>query len=473
MPDYFRFEHSFDRPDSTDSTPENLYYLDLLSEMRVVVGTWRETPQGNRVVTTCTLAKVDTKALIRTYVESTHRTLNTAVEYVSDPTTAYSIWFRWQTEGESYKRALVYSYQLEPLDHEVDDIHLTSGAGRYLLTFVRSAAFEEGTVQEVVQNGVSANGGVWNVYSTISGGGVPGRIMLLQVSASGLTTDFSKLWVGLRPVRGNVLDFDPVLNFTTSHSLGVTGVTNNTSDSNTAGGNYIRDDFTGGADMAFKLSYTFDYTVDQYVGRYLALLRCKIVSGSGICQARISTSFASPTYANPVALGNNQYLTNTAWKLIEMGEIEMPGGRVHNMLDIRSLRVNLETGRVSGDAVLGVDSIILIPSNHYVTWDKATFGNSANPDTSAWIVTYPDDSVEGYVAGDVTGARAKEKRTHAVAEIGGRSWAYPVGYLPLEVLGGQMVIAAEQASGHVVADDLNLTIEVRRRWKSYRAGIGS
>ena len=227
----------------------------------------------------------------------------------------------------------------------------------------------------------------------------------------------------------------------------------------------------GDEDMAFKFSSNFDhvqsYQIKEFIGSYIVLLRCKIVSGSGVCQARVSSSFASPDYAKPIALGATQYITNTEWRLIEMGEIELPGGRVHNMIDIQSLRVNLETGRVSGTAVLGVDALILIPSKHFVTWNQATFGNSANPDTAAWIITHPDNSVGGYVAGSPVGSADKEVRTYDFAEIGGRNWAFPITYAGTGAVGGQLIIAAERETVHDITDSVDIIVEVRPRWQSY------
>lgn len=472
MPDSYRFELSEDR-DNGILPAETVFYHDLLASnrMRAVVGSWRETTQGDRVIVTCTLAKAGTMSSIRSAVKGLRRFMNMALEYAGDNSSVYSVWFRWQTTGESAKRALVLGYSLEPLDHEVDDIHLESGAGRYLFSFTRAAAYEEPDSETATTTDVSASGGGW-WPSTITVGDIPGRIVALRVSPRGITNDLYKMWVGWRPLRHGLDGFDPALDFNTTNSLGVTGVTNNTSEAaNTLNGQYMRDDFSGGEDMAFKFSSNFDhvqsYQIKEFIGSYIVLLRCKIVSGSGVCQARVSSSFASPDYAKPIALGATQYITNTEWRLIEMGEIELPGGRVHNMIDIQSLRVNLETGRVSGTAVLGVDALILIPSKHFVTWNQATFGNSANPDTAAWIITHPDNSVGGYVAGSPVGSADKEVRTYDFAEIGGRNWAFPITYAGTGAVGGQLIIAAERETVHDITDSVGIIVEVRPRWQSY------
>lgn len=475
MPDSFRFELSIDRPFFDGTYNEDTYYHDLLADMRVVVGSWRETPQGDRIVVTCTLTKNDTAANIRTAVNELRDYLNMALEYAADTTNLYSLWYRWQTSGESLKRALVFSYSLEQLDHNVDDIHLESGAGRYLFTFTRAATYEERDPQETSKNNVNTCGGLWDLSSTISGGDADGRVRVLKVTPRNASNDLVKMWVGIRPLRAGIgasgtnFYFDPVLELTTSQSLGVTGVSSETTESNTINGQHMEDDFSGGEDLAFKFSFSLGSSAGAYIGRYLVLLRCKIVSGSGTCLARVSTSFASPTYSAPVALGSTQYLTNNQWHLIEMGEVEIPGGRGHSSLDIQSFRVNLETGRASGTAVLGTDCFVLIPSDHYITWGGAAFGNSGSPDTEAWIMAHPDNSLEGYVVGPTSGFLGflKEGQSYGYGELGGRNWAYPrdrVGFVD----GGALVIAAERSSTQSVTDGVDLEIEVKRRWQSYR-----
>jgi hypothetical protein len=473
VPDVYRFELSIDHGESVEA--DN--YYDLLADaLGVGMGSWRETPHGDRIVATCTLFKADDAADIRTAVNQLRDFLNMAVEYAADNTNPYSLWYRWQTTGEGLKRALVFSYALEPIDHDVDDIHLESGAGRYLFTFTRAAAYEEREPQQATRNNISTVGGMWDLSGTIIGGDTDGRIRVLKVTPRSASSNLAKMWVGIRPLRagigasGTSFFFNPTLDLKTQHSLGVTGVSNSTSESNTVDGQHMSDDFSGGTDLAFKFSYSLSSSVGAFVGRYLVLLRCKITSGSGVCLARISTSFTSPTYSAPVALGATQYLTNAAWKLIELGEVEIPGSRGHSALDLQTFRLNLETGRASGTAVLGADSIILIPSDHYITWDGATFGKSGSPDTEAWIMTHPDNGVDGYVAGAPTGesGTTKEGQAYGYGELGGRNWAYPRNRIALGN-GGVLVLAAERSDGtQDAAESVDLEIEVKRRWQSYR-----
>lgn len=475
MPDSYRFELTIDRPFFDGSLMEDNAdnYHDLLADMRVIVGSVRATQRGDRLMWTCTLAKAETPANIRTAVNDLRLFLNAAMEYVADPISEYSLYFRWQTGGEEAKRSLVYSYTLEPLDNDVEDIHLEANAARYVLSLTLAASFEEREAQTVTQNSVSSVGGAWNLSSLIQGGEVPGRIPLLKVGVNSSSVNFEKMWIGIRPLRGGVgaagtnFYFDPVLDLSTQYSLGVTGVSNSTSQPNTVNSQHMEDDFSGGEDLAFKFSYNLGSSANAYLGRYLVLLRCKITSGSGVCLARVSTSYSSPEYSKPVALGTTQYISNTAWRFVELGEIELPGGRGHSSLDLQSLRVNLETGRASGDAELGTDCLVLIPAEHYVTWSGADFGTSDNPDTEAWIMTHPDNSVEGYVVGPSSGFLAfGYGQSYDYAEIGGRNWGYP--HERPSFNGGVLVVAAERSSLSNASDRADFEIEVKRRWQTYR-----
>lgn len=470
MPDSYRFELT--RETAVFDT------IDLLTDLRVQVGSWREVRQGNRVVVTCTLAAFGEQSSIRTAVQGLEMFLDMAIRYASSNLETISAWFRWQTEGEPVKRSLIYSYRLEPLDDPVYDIHLESHAARWLLTFTRDYAYEEFEFQTASQNNVSTIGGGWDLTSTIVGGDEPGRIGALTVRPRNTGINLRKMWVGFRPYRGGVSaaeGFSPVIDFAASHIVGTTvgsttrsGVSNSTSEaSNTINGQHISDSFGGGTDLDFKLSHEFGSSFNAYVGRYLVLMRCKITAGSGVCMARVSTALSWPERKNPIGIGNTQYIENTAWRFVEMGEIELPGTR-YVPTSFRSLRINIETGVASGTPTLGIDCLVLIPTDHYATWDKADFGLGGR----AWIKTEPEGLVNGYSLSAPSGFLISEP-VAAKAEIGGRDWGYPStkSYLAVNIVnetGGYLVVAAERETVSNIADSVDLVIQVYRRWKSFR-----
>lgn len=477
MPDVYRFE--LERRGSIVDTH------DLLSQMRVVVGSWRETPQGGRVVVTCTLTKQDTAdpANIRAAIDDLEEFMNRALEYSLDHLESYECWFRWQTSGEDVKRSLVYSSNIEPIDHEVDDIHLDSGAGRYLFTFSRDLRFEELTSQAALQNNISSVGGYVNLISTISGGSADGRIVNLILKPRNASNNLYKAWVGIRPERYGIgsptqgditAGFHPVINFSLASqadgsytSLTVPSV------ANAYNGYVVRDSFADYETLNIKLEASV--ASDYYTGRYLVLLRAGLTAGSTICSARIGTAFGAfgdvgAFYDKPLSLGNTQYIEDTVYRFYELGIIDIPGDRTSHVPYRTSINIFLETGRVSGSGSLDTDCLVLVPADHYITWDKAGFGNAIVIGAfigDANVRTNPEGSVSGVVVDPrFTGGAAVGSIggiAFDYAELGGglSNWAYPRH-------GGFLVIAAEREDSQTVTDYLDIEIYVRRRWRIYR-----
>ncbi len=466
MPDSYRFE-LVQRGTVTDTH-------DLLSQIRVVTGSWRETPQGNRIVTTCTLAKQDTvdPANIRAAVADLRGFLRSAMEYVNDPHSLYECWYRWQTPGESEKRSLVYSYGIEPLDAEVEDIHLDNGTGRYLLTFSRDAAYEEIAAQTATSSALSSVGGRWDLTSTIIGGDINGRIEKLIIKPSMAGADLYRAWLGIRPPRYGVgpttYGFNPALDLLIEHVVGGLYPADISQQSGGYGGFFMRDNFGSGEGLSMKFSYGLS-AVEYYVGSYLVLLRAKLSAGSTVCSARVSSSYggySAGAYAKPIALGNTQYISDTSWRYYEMGIVDIPGGHVGHIQSLASFNINLETARLSGTADLDTDCLILIPAEHYVTWDAAEFGRIASTSGGiayGYIYTSPEGPVSGVVINTSGTPSDVDGYAEEYAEIGvpGDAWAYPY-------RGGCLVFAAERETAQVLTDTAALEIYIKRRWELYR-----
>lgn len=464
MPDSYRFE-LVQRGTVVDTH-------DLLSQMRVIVGSVRVTAQGSRKLWTCTLGKADTAANIRTAVNDLRTFLRTAVEYATSSNTLYECWFRWQTEGEEAKRALIYSYTLEPIDNDVEDMHLEANAARYLLSFLCEAAYEEVSAQPSSKTAVSTVGGSFDLTGTITGGDTAGRIEKLIIKPRMASVNLYKAWVGVRPPRygiGNPLTigFNPVLNLTLQNFAN--GLLYPTYISYLAGGYdgyYMRDNFGEGTDLAVKFSYGVN--VEPYIGDYLVLMLAR-VTGTTICNARISTSlggYGTGAYDRPVAVNSTQYIQDTAWRYYEMGLISIPGGRAGHIQSLASFNVNIESGRISGSGNLDIDCLVLIPAESYFTWDQAEFGKTASTAgnvANAYIYTNPDGSVEGVVVNTSGAAAGTDGYAEQLATLGtpGGGWWYPYD-------GGCLVIAAERETGAVYTDAVDIDIYIKRRWELYR-----
>lgn len=467
MPDVYRFE-LVQRGTVVDTH-------DLLSQMRVVVGSWRETPQGGRVVVTCTLGKRDTAANIRTAVADLRAFLRSAIEFTNDPHSLYECWYRWQTEGESAKRAIIFSYSLEPLDDVVEDMHLDSGTARWLLTFTRDGGYEEVDAQTATSPTISSVGGRWDLSSSLNGGDLDGRIekLLIKPTMTGTGANLYRAWVGVRPPRYGLgttsFGFNPQIDIKTEHVVGSLFGTDITLVSGSfVGGYLLRDDFGSGGDLGMKYSCGL-IGVEYYIGSYLVLLRARLTDGSSLCSARISTSYggySAGAYAKPLALGNTQYVQSTAWRFYEMGIIDVPGGRVGHVQSLASFNINLETGLLSGTGSFDADCLVLIPAERYITWNAAAFGRTASTAgniANAYIYTQPGGGVEGLVINTDGAPAGTDGYAEEYAAVGtpGATWSYPYD-------GGCLVFAGEREAAQTMTDSAALEIYVKRRWELYR-----
>ncbi len=458
MPDSLRFE-IYDEVNGVGTT-----YDFLTAGLKPVTGTWRADKRDNRVMYTVLLVAKDTAANIRDTVNDLEDMLFQANLFIRDALEEESVWYRVQTDGESVKRALVYDFLLEPTDTAAFEIHLEHEAALYALNFTADAAFEEVVSQSQASSYLSTLGGTWDLTAGITGGREDGRISFFSARSRVDDVDFTKMWVGIRPGRfpAGSGDFDPV--FDVSDVPFVTGVTSG-SDANANGGAYRNVSFSGGEALDFKFSNllsskTSDWT--YYRGRYLVLFRAKVSDGTTTCSVRISTSFFTPALSEPILLGQTQYISSDDWHLYELGEVDVPPGRVHSKLDLDQFRINIEAGRIAGSGNLHADCFILIPSHHLFTWEGASFGADTamhTEITQARVFSFPDFTLEAYAA-DSNGT-IRTGTALALATPGGKNWRWPTD-------GGFVVVAAERADGQVVTDETQLQIEVYRRWTTYR-----
>lgn len=458
MPDSLRFE-IYDEVNGVGTT-----YDFLTAGLKPVIGSWREDRRGNRVMYTVLLVAKDTAANIRSAVNSLEDMLFEANRFIRDALEEESVWYRVQTDGESAKRALVYDFLLEPTDTAAFEIHLEHEAALYALNFTTDGAFEEPTSQyELSPSTLSTLGGTWDLTADITGGNEDGRIAIFTAHSTTNEVNYRKMWIGIRPGRFPVGtgDFDPVFNVT---DFAVTGISSGT-DANASGGAYRNVSFSGGEELAFKFSNLLSgksSSWQYYRGRYLVLFRAKVSDGTTTCAVRVSTSFFTPALSDPILLGQTQYISGTAWRFYEMGEIDIPPGRVHSKLDLDEFRINIEAGRIAGSGNLYADCFILIPAHHLFTWDGAEFGADPaihTPITDAQIFSFPDFTLEAYVV-DLDGT-IRPGTAMALATPGGKNWRWPID-------GGFIVVAAERTTGQVISDQIQLDIEVYRRWTTYR-----
>jgi hypothetical protein len=359
-----------------------------------------------------------------------------------------SIWLRWHTDGETAKRALIYDYAKRHQPSLTDDPLMELSTIRESLAITRHPYFESVTAATSSTTGISTLGGTWDLSGTISGGTIDGRINRFTMGA-GAGDEIKRLWLGITDSPHIAGSYDPVAECGDGNVIDAdTSIVSTT----------METDFVDET-LKYRFSVRLGDFADpqELVGRHLVLLRCQNDSGTASA-VRLSTSwFVSPSASDSRQVQSIVYVTNTDYRMIELGEIEIPGSSWRQEVDdltpdLQYWSLNFEIQRTSGSGKFIADAVVLIPSEHLLTWTDAVFRPS-NTET-AEIFTYEDDEVAGFTR-MTTPSRFIES-----ASVGARNWSYPIN-------GGIVVIAAQDQNGHDRTATVQPGIEVFKRWLTY------
>lgn len=435
--------------------------------LRIVDGSWRTQPsQDGRKVETMLLVSKDTPANIRADVGTLEDVLQDAISYHVDKYRDLSYWLRWVTDGESGKRALIYDYQLNPVPDSPDlpgggiTPNLEGEASYYELAITRHAAWEESaaTIPVAGAQTVSGNGGIWNLTAT-NGGRLNGRISRFYCLPSSSGMEFTQFWAGMRLTRRGLSTFDPKYECEdASNRVDATDV----ADGSASGGDYVRVNFATDATLRPRLTFSVDQgsrDIDDMIGSYKVLLRYKTSDSTTETGVQLVSTFELPSTSAAVPLppgnyGNIVYPPpNTTYSLLEIGVLEVSPFPIKMAEDIGlsvgGQRFSIFAERISGSGNLQLDSVILIPYEHYIAWDAGLVQYLE----AAEVVTDEADRIQAF--------RNSTSVVDGVAEVSKNNWVYPRE-------GGYFVVAAQRDSEHVLADNVGLHIEVFKRWQTYR-----
>lgn len=432
--------------------------FDLLNGFRLVDGSYApEVGSREPITDVFEVVEKDTAAQLRSKNNDLEKEfLEKARAWLADRWRTDSIWLRWMSDGENAKRALLYDYSKRNLATPAANVFLGSNTLRLGMALTRHWCFEDVTVLTGSDTSISCFGGMVNfatVTPSLSGGVVDGRIARLYLNPDP-SDDLTRYWIGIKPVSGSS-SFNPIFECEdASDSEDYIGDTGTAGDAAASGSSAKRTTFSTEEAMAYRFGLKFGTSIsrEDLVGRYVVLLRCGLSASGGAVGIRLSVSWEDPT-AGGVALQrlSTQYIEHTNYRLVEMGEIEIPpGGFRKGMADVvgslQNLRLNIEAERISGSAALYSDCFILIPAEHYCHLDKAAAG------AILWVLTHEDDTQEAYTY-DSALVSYPEKHFS--------NWFYPKD-------GGLLVLAAERATEHVLADNITAPeINVYRRWLTY------
>lgn len=424
-------------------------------------GEWSPGKYGLRYMPLRFQPVVDTLALVATGTESTIRTainsLMTLVERVrlwhSDPTRSNSIWLEAASEGETVKRALIYDMVLEIGDGDFTPLLSVGGIG-VRLVITRHPLWESLPGSNSNDSGaISCWGGVTSSSAFgLLGGDVSTRIGRLQVQET--TGDTYELWAGIRPSNYGVTNWVSTWELE-SGSAGTDTAASAASDA--SNGSEMRCTFATTASMAARVTIAVSNVIttasvqDDAIGRYLVLLRCK--TDAGTVGLRLYQGIGT-TASDHAPVSEEVYITNTAYKLIPLGEIVIPpfGFRAltpAGFQDPGRVALQLRAEVASGaPSKFDMDALAMVPAEHMI-YARALPTNGTG---TTYFITHEDDSTQ-VIGTDTAGAVM-------LGEYTMRDF-----YWPIE--SGSLYVYGQGAAAHVLTNTITLSMLSACRYRAY------
>ena len=200
---------------------------------------------------------------------------------------------------------------------------------------------------------------------------------------------------------------------------------------------------------------------DHYRGSYTALARVKL-TGAGDVDIAAKFGYTSSSALNPI--GSPQKVTNTDWKLIPLGNVTFPPGRmlsdVDSALRMANLGFEIYAQKISGSSNLYLDTLVLVPSRHALFVDGCSICRSSYTD---------DDSGGAYSYADLDVRVSEADEVVILAEAAdflGINAAILPAIIDWEIPNedGVFVCFAERTLSHEIADDFVVTVKYVPRY---------
>jgi hypothetical protein len=433
----------------------NFNFVDVDAKRRL--GSHRVTPRDDRVTEVWRITKqVTTAAAVRTAIIKLEGLMEDMALWHEDLVESDSIWLRQGTDGETVKRALVYNYELVPVETGNVSSDLLNNLAYFDMAITRDRAWESVTASTAnLAATIDTLGGEWDVSGSISGGRLDSRLEALRYIVQSGDGPYERAWIGIKPLRYGTTNFGTLFECEDSTMLeaGTTSVV----DASASGGDIAETDFDTGAGtaMTFRFSYQFVVTGsgdEDQAGNYHILLRARVTNADTKAGIRLSTGFKSPTQADPHIKLATQYIDGDInYRLYPMGTVMLPPTGYRGVLqDLMggdgpgaaafwdNLRIHLEAERLEGTGDLRSDCFVLIPAEHSVFIDNMAVDATEFLD----IFTNEDGTLEAYTE---TSSRAAFNSYPIISDTGIKPWGYPKE-------GGVIVAAAERDTVHTLGD---------------------
>jgi len=440
-------------------------YTDTASKVSLLTGRWKLRWGGyqpaagtgrGKITETLALVAEGTAAELSAGERLIQSLLEQARRWSEDSLTENGVWLEWSVDGEpgagTYAAKRVFLY-----DGTLALARVENGKGAFALStfgslaITRHACWENETVRQVSVEGVALHAGVVDLTAQSTYAGTEnGRIawLVMGPSAGQLRT-----WIGIRPVYDGITQFTPLWEL----ESGTDGTdTTDVADATAHGGNKIQCTFATVATMAERSQILLgDVCGSNYihnVGRYLVLLRAKLSASSTACQVQMRSGFDG---TSQLTQGEYVYITDTAWHLYELGQIQIPPSVYRYETDSRhvlpTFGIWLDAERMSGSGYLDMDCLFLIPAWGIAMTNDQGFSGTAS--TALNIFIYPDDSSD---SNEVVGSTQFANPSLALS-----NWCMP--RTP-----GVLVVAGERTAGSDLTDTVDMVLSYYPRWRLYR-----
>jgi len=405
----------------------------------------------------------DTATNLRAAVKSITTILEKSRRYHDDPwhnTTSgaagpESWWLEWSIDGESTRRALLYTGSVSILHGGIGlTPMLECGQVLTMLQFTRHPLFESVSINQESHAWTTRLVTATDTFTSIPGE-VPGRISQMSLTCDA-TEELYQAWVGIRPKGIGSTNFHSL--WECEDGSAYNGATLSVADGNASPPGSGKS--TQKSSPAASLTKYWDMSVFDVhsangninfvhnMGTYLVLLRCKVDSGTVGLQMRQGYIGGDTVPSEEV------FIDHTSYKLIELGEFRVPPAPVDEQQDLTAEFVSLcgieiYAEQVSGTSTLYLDCVAMIPTAHFFSVNRAPGTGPCGTD----CFTRPNDE-------HIAIGRAGSSYGLGIESMF-QNWAIPPG-------DSTLVAAAQGESSHNMSDSLIMVLDYYPRYLMYR-----
>lgn len=448
-------------------------YNFLTAVLKIKADDWTTSIDSEgRTVESMILVGKDTDANIIAAAQTIAELQESVKLFSESPFNYYSIWYEYSATAETAKRALIYDIQFKPVPRSVYGPTLGKGGSFYSLVITHSSKWEDRTF-------TSAWGIGGGTFSCLGGtvtlaaikGSLPARLsqfVIGRYAGSGVAADpITRLWTGIRPTRYGVSSFVPKWELEDGTAVEDTAGAIETGASivGLAPANCMECDFATKTGLYRRVLISIDDVIadtnyNHFIGSYLVLLRYKL-SAAGTVGVQMRTGFVDNA---PFAPHEEKYVTSTAWRYVELGEISIPPFSVRSdsgALHIQSFEIGILAERLSGTPSIFLDCLILIPSEHIATatGSDVYFDATPDPDESGIANYYSYEDGETSAVGLFSVGAAVS--VNVTLDYTFRNWEIPID-------GGLFVMAGEQEALQDLDDVVSASMYYYPRHRVHR-----